>query len=155
MGFSHGHALLHGIFPTQGLNPGLMPPSLAGEFFITTKEIFLTQGSNLHLLQLPHCGWILHPLIHWEAHICIYGVYMDILCVDFLIFNECIEFGFGIIKFIQQTPLRTFELFPIFSYYKLVLFKVLFHSEIRSFHQNTNQYTVSLRKSFYEKKIVT
>ena len=78
---------------------------------------------------------------------------MYILCVDFLIFNECIVFGFGIIKFIQQIFLRTFELFPIFSYYKLVLFKVLFHSEIRSFHQSTNQYTVSLRKSFYEKKL--
>ena len=83
----------------------------------------------------------------------IHSVYVYILCVDFLILNECIEFGFGVIKFIQQIPLRIFELFPVFSYYKLVLFKVLFHSEIRSFHQNANQYTVLLRKSFYKKKL--
>ena len=40
----------------------------------------------------------------------IYSVYMYILCVDFLILNECIEFGFGVTKFIPQIPLRTFEL---------------------------------------------
>ena len=32
------HSLLQGIFPTQGLNPGL-----------------------------PHCRWILHPLSHWGS----------------------------------------------------------------------------------------
>ena len=29
------HALLQGVFPTQGLNPPLMSPALAGEFFTT------------------------------------------------------------------------------------------------------------------------
>ena len=61
----------------------------------------------------------------------IYSVYMYILCVDFLILNECIGFGFGVIKFIQQIPLRTFELLKTsFSYYKLVIFKVLFRSKL-------------------------
>ena len=30
------HTLLQGIFPTQGSNPGLMSPELAGGFFITS-----------------------------------------------------------------------------------------------------------------------
>ena len=30
------HALLQGIFPTQGSNPGLMSPALVGEFFTTS-----------------------------------------------------------------------------------------------------------------------
>ena len=30
------HALLQGIFPTQGSNPGLMSPALVGRFFTTS-----------------------------------------------------------------------------------------------------------------------
>ena len=40
------HALLHGIFPTQGCNPlSLMPPALAGGFFTTraTPEALIGQ----------------------------------------------------------------------------------------------------------------
>ena len=32
------HALLQGIFPTPGLNPGLMSPALAGGFFTTSAS---------------------------------------------------------------------------------------------------------------------
>ena len=42
------HALLQGIFPTQGSNPSLMPPALGGEFFIisaTWEACIKLQGS--------------------------------------------------------------------------------------------------------------
>ena len=59
------HALLHGIFPTQRLNPGLMPPLLAGEFFTTnttcetTYHIVLAvnrcsiNGRYYHIILIP------------------------------------------------------------------------------------------------------
>ena len=88
-----------------------------------------------------------------EAHIYIYSVYMYILCVDFLILNECIGFGFGVIKFIQQIPLRTFELLKTsFSYYKLVIFKVLFRSKLLPKYKSIYCF---LKKVFLWKKIVT
>ena len=67
------HALLQGIFPTQGSNPGLPhcrwillpsePPGKpknmgAGSLFLL-QGIFPTQVSNTGLL---HCRWILHKL---------------------------------------------------------------------------------------------
>ena len=62
------HALLQGIFPTQGSNPGiphcrwiLYCLSHQGNWRILDllQEIFLTQESNWGLL---HCRWILHWL---------------------------------------------------------------------------------------------
>ena len=35
------HILLQGIFPTQGLNPGLMSPVSAGGFFATNTALIL------------------------------------------------------------------------------------------------------------------
>ena len=45
------HALLQGIFPTQGLNPHLMSPALAGGFFTTsaTWEAWLQVGKGISL----------------------------------------------------------------------------------------------------------
>ena len=69
------HAFLQGIFPTQGLNPGLLhsrrillpsePPGKprntgVGSLFLL-RGIFLTQKSNRGLL---HCRWILYQLSH-------------------------------------------------------------------------------------------
>ena len=36
-------------------------------FLFSSLGIFLVQGSNLSLLRLLHCGWILYHLNQWEA----------------------------------------------------------------------------------------
>ena len=48
------HALLQGIFPTQGSNPRLMSPALAGGFFTTsaTQEVWVQVGKGISL----HCS---------------------------------------------------------------------------------------------------
>ena len=46
------HALYRGIFPTQGLNPGLLNPCIAGRFFPTEppgKAMQSQGGSQIHL----------------------------------------------------------------------------------------------------------
>ena len=51
------HALLQGIFPTQGLNLHLLSPALAGEFFIasTTWEApTLGEGDPVQAITLDH-----------------------------------------------------------------------------------------------------
>ena len=53
--------LLHGIFPTQGLNSGLMFPGLAGEFFTTgvTWEASTKMArwdQKLYMHSYPHKG---------------------------------------------------------------------------------------------------
>ena len=48
----HCHALLQGIFPTQGLNPSLMSPALRGRFF-TTSATWETRQSNKSIWILP------------------------------------------------------------------------------------------------------
>ena len=67
------HALLQGIFPTQGLNSGLptlqadslpaeppgKPKDTAVDSLSLLQEIFLTQELNWGLL---HCRWILYQL---------------------------------------------------------------------------------------------
>ena len=72
------HALLQGIFPTQGLNqslPALLADSLPYEPLRKPKNtgvgslsllqgIFLTQESHWGLL---HCGWILYQLSYQES----------------------------------------------------------------------------------------
>ena len=40
------HILLQGIFPTQGLNPGLMSPVSAGGFFTTNTTLILNVQKN-------------------------------------------------------------------------------------------------------------
>ena len=44
------HALLQGIFPTQGLRPSLMSPALAGGFFTTSA----TLGSDTYIYIHTH-----------------------------------------------------------------------------------------------------
>ena len=66
MGFSRQdtgvgyHALLQGIYLTQGLNPRLMSPAVAGGFF-TTSTIWEAQ------LQIPHFIDTNHLLYRKEA----------------------------------------------------------------------------------------
>ena len=68
------HSLLQGIFPTQGSNPRLMSPALAGRFLTTNityeaplgslsffQGIFPTQGLNP---AVSHCRWIIYQLSH-------------------------------------------------------------------------------------------
>ena len=67
MGFSRQdtgvgyHALLQGIYLTQGLNPRLMSPAVAGGFF-TTSTIWEAQ------LQIPHFIDTNHLLYRKEFH---------------------------------------------------------------------------------------
>ena len=49
---------VHGIL--QGKN------GMVGCHFLL-QGIFLTQGSNPHLLCLLHCRWVLYPLSHWQS----------------------------------------------------------------------------------------
>ena len=85
MGFSRQvtgvdcHALLQGIFPTQGLNPHLMSPALADGFFTTsaTWEAQLLspcsrdQGRNcwIHTLQLLKPRSLRACALQWEANV--------------------------------------------------------------------------------------
>ena len=69
------HTILQGIFPTQGLNPGLLhcrwilyrlshggkPKNTRVGSLSLLQRIFLTQESNRGLL---HCRWILYQLSH-------------------------------------------------------------------------------------------
>ena len=59
--------LIHGLQSTRLLGPWDFPGKNTGvgcHFLL--QEIFLTQGSNPHLL---HCRWILYHLATWETHL--------------------------------------------------------------------------------------
>ena len=82
-------ALLQGIFPTQGLNPGL-PRCRLILYHLKLKnigvgslslllEIFLTQKSNQGLL---HCRWILYQLSYQGS---LLGLYIHLKILHFLI----------------------------------------------------------------------
>ena len=50
---------VHGTFSGKNARVGCHFP---------LQGIFLTQGSNPHLLWLLHCRWILSPMSHWGSH---------------------------------------------------------------------------------------
>ena len=58
MGFSGKNTgvgyLLQGIFPTQGYNPGLMSPALAGGFF-TTRATWEAPNESVSLSVVSDC----------------------------------------------------------------------------------------------------
>ena len=58
----------HGLWPTRLLWPWDFSGENTGvgcHFLL--QRIFLIQGSNLPLLCLLHCRWILYPLNHWGS----------------------------------------------------------------------------------------
>ena len=59
MGCSPQVSSVHGTFSGKNTRVGCHFP---------LQGIFLTQGSNLHLLWPLHCRWILSPLSHWGSH---------------------------------------------------------------------------------------
>ena len=59
------HALLHGIFPTQGIKPtSLMAPALAGRFFTTSPTWEAPQSIAIHKLRWRN-EWLTH-----HSHAC-------------------------------------------------------------------------------------
>lgn len=88
------------------------------------------------------CNIFFHSILYVCVSVCvnniyIYPMYICIICIcirtytaaygDFLILNECIGFYFrSIVIYPTNTPWRTFELFPIFSYYKQCYSKCCF-----------------------------
>ena len=55
------HAFFQGIFPTQGLNPCLMPPELAGGFLTTSVTWKALPSENLR--NFPNCHHFLEQTI--------------------------------------------------------------------------------------------
>ena len=66
----HGFVGPHGLQPTRVLCPWDSPGKNTGVgCHALLQGIFLTQGSNSHLLCLLYCRWILYPLSHWGSPI--------------------------------------------------------------------------------------
>ena len=76
------HALLHGIFPTQGSNLCLMSPALEGGFFTTsaTWEVLMVQYVVFsHLSALGICAFILMTVIFCRYYSCFLAYYKKFL----------------------------------------------------------------------------
>ena len=81
---------LRGPQPTRLLCPWDFPDKHTGVVcHFLFQGIFLTQGSNLCLLHLLHCRWILYCWVTWEAHVHIVLFQKLLLTKHLLITSVC------------------------------------------------------------------